>query len=70
MNFLSSKNFLLYSITIAINNFFPSQCDNKASEDSIPVHVLALEGGATTEISSQHPVPDSAVMTTPGATSA
>ena len=43
-----------------------SQCDNKASEDSTPVHVLALEGGATTEISSRHPVPDSAVLMAPG----
>ena len=43
-----------------------SQCDNKASEDSTPVHVLALEGGATTEISSQHPVPDSAAPMAPG----
>ena len=46
--------------------YFSSQCDNKAGEDSTPVHVLAHEGGAGTEISSQHPVPDSAVQTAPG----
>ena len=43
-----------------------SQCDNKASEDSTTVHVLALEGGSGTEVSSQHLVPDSAVPMAPG----
>ena len=68
MTFLSSKSFQLHSITIVINiNCISSQCDNKASEISTPVHVLALENGAGTDISNQLLVPDSAVMTTPGA---
>ena len=37
--------------------------DEAADTDSA---VLALEGGAGIEISNQLPVPDSAVMTTPG----
>ena len=43
-----------------------SQCDNKASEDSTPVHVLTLEDGAGTDIRHQHSVSDSAVLMAPG----
>ena len=62
-SFCPAKFFRLYSVYYYC---ISSQCDNKASEDSTPVHVLALEGGAGTEISSQHPVADLAVMTIPG----
>ena len=65
--FLSSKIFpAMYTLYSVYYYCISSQCDNKASEDSTPVHVLALEDGAGIEISSQHPVPDSAVQTAPG----